>query len=297
MDFVTYEGWPNCIRLSNRVIELIATTDVGPRIIHFGFAGGQNLFKVFNETRGLVDGEDWRNYGGHRLWHAPESIPRTYFPDNTPVQFEGEKNFLKLIQPVETTTGIQKEIEIALHPEEPRVQVVHRLTNQNLWPVELAPWALSVMAAGGRCIVPQEPFRPHTEDLLPARPLVLWSYTDMADPRWTWGTKYVQLRQDPLNNKPQKIGVRNTPGWAAYQLGEDLFIKTFPFDPSARYADFGCNNEIFTNEVILEIESLGPLAGLPPGGSVVHVENWSLHKRAIDADEASIDANLIPLIA
>lgn len=296
MNFIAFEGWPNCIRLSNGTIELIATTDIGPRIIRFGFVGGQNLFKVFNETKGLVEGDEWRNYGGHRLWHAPEEMPRTYSPDNTPIHFEGEKSFLKLIQPVETLTGIQKEIELTLHPSQPQVEVVHRLINRNLWLVELAPWALSVMAAGGRCIVPQEPFRPHPEELLPARPMVLWHYTDMADPRWIWGTRYIQLRQDSSYTNPLKIGVRNSPGWAAYQLGEDLFIKTFPFDGTARYIDFGSNNEIFTNQEMLEVESLGPITCLPPGESVEHKETWYLHKKSIGVDEAAIDAELLPLI-
>ena len=41
---VPYAGWPNCYSLSNGDVELIATTDVGPRIIHCGFVGSQNLF-------------------------------------------------------------------------------------------------------------------------------------------------------------------------------------------------------------------------------------------------------------
>ena len=40
-----YRGWPNCCRLSNGLIDLIATTDVGPRIIRFGFVGEDNEFK------------------------------------------------------------------------------------------------------------------------------------------------------------------------------------------------------------------------------------------------------------
>src|SRR5690349_10985616 len=35
-----YGGWPNCYRISNGEVELIVTTDVGPRIMHYGFVGG-----------------------------------------------------------------------------------------------------------------------------------------------------------------------------------------------------------------------------------------------------------------
>jgi hypothetical protein len=77
------------------------------------------------------------------------------------------------------------------------VTVTHILINRNLWVIELAAWALSVMAPGGVAILPQPPFIPHGEKLLPARPLVQWHYTDMTDPRWKFGRKFILLRQDP----------------------------------------------------------------------------------------------------
>ena len=35
-----YAGWPNCYRITNGEVELIVTTDVGPRVIRYGFVGG-----------------------------------------------------------------------------------------------------------------------------------------------------------------------------------------------------------------------------------------------------------------
>ena len=162
-----YGGWDNCIKLDNNEIELIVTTDIGPRIVRFAFKDGQNLFKEFSDQIGMTGGDEWKLYGGHRLWHAPEETPRTYFPDNGPVGFESSGITVKLIQETETTTGIQKEIEITLDQKENNVKVLHRLINKNLWEVELTPWALSVMANGGRVIIPQEPYQLHEENKLP----------------------------------------------------------------------------------------------------------------------------------
>ena len=47
-----YKGWKNCYRVTNGEIELIVTSDVGPRVIRFGFVGGQNLFKEFPDELG-----------------------------------------------------------------------------------------------------------------------------------------------------------------------------------------------------------------------------------------------------
>ncbi|MDQ1256337.1 MAG: hypothetical protein QG656_933, partial [Candidatus Hydrogenedentes bacterium] len=162
---------------------------------------------------------------------------------------------------------------------------------------ELAPWALTVMAQNGRAVYPQEPFIPHTEYLLAARPMVLWHYTKLNDPRWTWNEKYIQLRQDPKATSPQKVGLMNKQGWAAYTLGEVVFIKRFAFDPAATYPDHGCNNETFTNEDMIEVESVGPMTKLAAsGGTVTHDENWFLFKAEIGTEEAELDSKLMPLV-
>ncbi|MYB54434.1 MAG: hypothetical protein F4X77_19875, partial [Acidobacteriia bacterium] len=65
---IPYAGWPNCYRLSNGEVELIVTSDVGPRIIRYGFEGGQNFFVELEEDLGKTGGDNWRLYGGSRLW-------------------------------------------------------------------------------------------------------------------------------------------------------------------------------------------------------------------------------------
>ncbi len=290
---VEYGAWKRCARLTNGVVEVLATLDAGPRILRYGFVGGQNLLKEYGG--GPVAGDRWHLYGGHRLWHAPEDPVRTYCPDNQPVHCEFSDGLLHLVQPVESATGIEKRIDLSLADVGSQVELTHHLVNRNLWEVELAPWALSVMAPGGRAIIPHETFAPHTESLLPARPVVLWSYTDMADPRWTWGTHFIQLRQDPARG-PQKIGVRNSHGWAAYALHGEVFVKQCACDPDAAYPDFGSNMEFFTNQEMLEVESLGPIARIAPGEGIAHRETWSLYKAAVGTTEEEIATALAPLV-
>jgi len=165
-----------------------------------------------------------------------------------------------------------------MHPEEARVDVEHRLTNTNLWTVELAPWALSVMAPGGRAIIPLPPKGTHPEHLLPNGNITLWAYTDMADPRWRWGTNFVFLDQDESAANPQKAGFFVEKGRAAYQNGEDVFIKHFRTEKGAKYPDRNVNVELFTNAEMLELETLGPLTSIAPGKSVVHTETWQMQR-------------------
>lgn len=297
LETVAYGGWERCYRMTNGEIELIITGDVGPRIIRLGFVGEENLFKEYPEMMGKTGGDAWRIYGGHRFWHAPEHRVRTYLPDNADVAVGMYDGVVEVIQPEEGRTGLQKSLDIVLAPDENKVTVTHRITNKGLWPVTLAPWALSVMAAGGVGIVPLPPRGSHDEHLLPTTSLAIWPYVNMGDKRWTWGEKYILLRQDSAATGPQKIGVACSPGWVGYWRAGYLFIKQFVHQPEATYPDMNSSAELFTDADMLEVETLGPLAEVVPGGSIEHVETWRLFADVpnIEAD-GDVEAYVRPLV-
>jgi hypothetical protein len=111
-----YKGWPNCYRVSNGEIELIVTGDVGPRVVRFGFVGGQNLFKEFADQLGRSGEEKFQLRGGDRVWKAPEDPVATWAPDNVPVVVLVTPTGLVAREPIEPLTNLQKEIEIRMAP-------------------------------------------------------------------------------------------------------------------------------------------------------------------------------------
>lgn len=294
-----YSQYGNVVKLTNGVVDVMVTTDFGPRVIYYGFCGGQNILGELPRSESVkTDFGEWHPYGGHRLWAAPEAMPRSYWPDNDPVNVEiiGDSS-VKFTPPLETATGLQKRITVTLSSTGTGVTLLHEITNKNIWPVELACWALTIMNGGGTTIFPQEPFKPHGEVLLPARPMALWNYTDMSDSRWTFGKKYVLLRTDANKDSAQKIGAAVKAGWAAYLRDGLLFVKRFPYHEGAVYPDYGCNFETFTKGTFMEVESVGPLVELQPGQTVTHVEKWFLFKDVKPGDsEDALDAAIKPLI-
>ncbi len=294
MEKVSYLNQPDCYRLTNGVIEAIVTTAIGPRIIRYGFTGEENILGEVPETIIKTAFGDWKPWGGHRLWTAPEANPRSYVPDNGAIEYELQgDSAIRLIQSTEAQTGIQKEITVSLEPAGASLIVQHKITNRNLWSIDVAPWALTIMNGGGRVILPQESYRSWDEYLLPARPLVLWHYTDLSDARWAIGKKYIQLKADENASAPQKLGLANKQGWAAYHLRGTLFVKRFPYQEGKVYPDYGSNNETYTAASFIELESLGPITRLEPGMAATHEERWSLHRDvSMDASEESIDAAL-----
>ncbi|MBE3071122.1 MAG: hypothetical protein IMZ66_12885 [Planctomycetes bacterium] len=273
MEIIEHGGWKNNIRLANRKIELIATLDVGPRIIHLAVPGKKNVFKQYDEQMGQAGERAWQIRGGHRLWFAPEHPVRTYFPDNSPVAVgRTPKGGVRLHPGPEKANGIQKEIDIYLDAATPHVRLIHRLTNIGRKAVELAPWALSVMAPGGTAVIGLPKRGSHPADLLPDQTLTLWPYTNLGD-RFTLGTQAILLAQKPKTG-PNKFGILTPEGWAAYAVNGCLFIKKFACKAGAAYPDMGCNAEFFTNGDMLEVESLGPVVRLAPGKKVEHIEDW-----------------------
>lgn len=298
---VKYSHYGECYKLSNGTVDVLVTLDVGPRVIFYGFTGGENnLAELGPDAKVPTEFGEWHPWGGHRLWHAPEVLPRSYMPDNGPVESEMiGKSTVRVAPALEKETGIQKQIHVSLDREGTGVTLTHILTNKGIWPVELAPWALTIVRGGGQTILPQEPFVSHDDKLLPARSLTLWGFTDMSDPRWTFGKKYVRLKTDSkITGNPQKIGAMNKLGWAGYLRDKTLFIKRFPYIEGANYPDYGCNFETYTDGDFMEVETLAPLVKLEPGESATHVEHWYLFKDVnAGATEDSLDKAISPLVA
>lgn len=296
MENLEYGGWPNCVRLSNGTMELVMTTDVGPRVIRCGFIGGENLFREYEDQTGKTGGEDWRIYGGHRLWHAPEVRPRTYAPDNEAVTLDWDGTTLTLTQPREVWTAVQKEMRVSLAEWGNRVKVTHRITNHNLWEIELSAWAISVMRGGGFAILPRTPYGKHGENLVAAQNISLWRYTNLADPRFTWGEKYILVRTDPESTNPQKVGILNTEGWAAYATGGEVFLKKIEHQADAVYPDLNASSQVYTQGEMIELETLSPLTRIDRGETLEWVEHWSLLRGEVTQDESAIEAFFAPHI-
>jgi hypothetical protein len=283
LERIRYRGWENAYRISNAAIELVVLADVGPRIVSCAFPGGENIFHEVPEQAGLTGGDEFRLYGGHRLWIWPE-VGRTYFPDNSAVTVSQSDRYVSFTAPVERAapgSNLQKQLRIKLD-EGSRISVTHRVTNRDSHPIELALWAPTMMKAGGRAILPLPPRAAMDKDHFQSvGPLTLWSFTDFADSRWILGTEYIQLQQqtNPTGRFPEQMtGIFNPSGWGAYFLNGTVFLKTAAVTTGAQYPDFGCNFEVFTNPDFLELESLGPKVQLGPGESARHTESWALFK-------------------
>ena len=267
-------GWP-ALQLATDTFTLMAPLAVGPRLMDFRRPGGENLFYEFPGQQGGRDESDHQLRGGHRLWHSPEHEVRTYQPDNASVEVQQTPGGFSLTGPVEEKTGMGKTLAVSLAA--PGVlRVEHRLTNHGMWPVPCAAWPLTMLRRGGWGVVPLFPKGEHPRDLLPEYSMVPWSYTDLSAPCWQFRPSFLGI-DTRVAKDPQKLGFTNYPGWSAYWLEGDTFVKyATPPRTGETYPDLGCCFETFCNDSLIELETLSPLVSLEPEATIVHTEYWGL---------------------
>lgn len=262
--------------IASKWLSLEVLENAGPRIVRLSLSGSPNLFA---ELPAFVIPTSFGNYhfwGGHRLWHAPEAMPRTYLPDDEGLAITEFQDGFCLEGQTEPHTGIQKSIEVHLAMDKPEVRLVHTLTNHGQQAVELAPWSITQLRLGGVAIAPLPAGNSDPDGLLPNRQISLWPYTRVHDPRLLWDDDFILLKARP-GLPACKIGYFNPHGWLAYWIEGVLFRKVFDPHPGAPHPDGNCNAEIYCNDQFVELESLAPLIPIEPGERVQAHETWELY--------------------
>lgn len=275
-------NYGKCLEISNGIVELLVTLDLGPRIIKYAFVGGENVMHTDVDRKGnrmddemdemFGKGSAWYLYGGHRLWISPE-YTETYYPDNDPVAYTTDEKGATFTPPLQRVTGLQFKTRVEVAQDSADVKIIHTIENCSGEPVVFAPWALSVLAPGGVEMIEQ-----NDEDTgyLANRTMVIWHYVDLTDDRLYLGKRFITLKQDAAKG-PFKLGFDLHKAKAAYLNHGDLFVKRYTHYEDGEYPDNGCSFETYTNESFLECETLGEI-GVKPAGSIVrHEETWTLY--------------------
>jgi hypothetical protein len=261
-------------------VAAIVTTSVGPRILGLVRPDGRNaLAEVPDATLRCPGSGPFRLRGGHRLWAAPEDPRVTYRPDDDPTEVEELADGVRVTTPTDSVAGTQRRMSVRVLGAG-RFAVDHRVVNRADRVQRLAPWAITMMAPGGRAWLPLLR-RPFDEGGFQAqRNIVFWPYTRLADPRLSLGDGALELRTDRPEllslDAPVKVGTSGRRGWIAHWRDGLLLVKHARHDEGAVYADMGASAQVYANPTNTELETLGPLVDLAPGEGTDHHEVWEV---------------------
>jgi hypothetical protein len=258
-----------CVRLQGPSSAVIISTSVGPRVL--GLLGrGDNLFAILPEA-GLErhDGDRFRFLGGHRLWAAPEIPEITYQPDDRPCTVTEVEDGIR-VEAVPDGAGLIKSIQVRRDGDGWRVD--HVLGNGSGRPLTVAPWAVTQLRLGGEVILP---IGGGAVGLQADRSLVLWPYSDLSDRR-VWLTSDAVHLEAVAGVSPLKLGAAPSEGWVSYRVDAEVFEKRVAIDPAASYPDRGAVVQVYLCDDFCELETVGSLREVHPGGAATHTEHWSL---------------------
>jgi hypothetical protein len=251
-------------------------TTGGPRIVGLGLEGGENLLADTPDAGWDSGFGKYELVGGHRLWAAPESDACAY-PDMTELVVAAVPGGVRLTGAMEPPMGIRKAIEIRLSQDAASLTLRHFITNEGKQPLHIAPWGISQFKLGGVAFVPLVlPVRAHIN--VPNQVVALWPYASWSDERFAVGREVLTINATP--GPEFKVGCLSHFGVVGYLIDGVLFTKRFDPALDSDHPDLSTNLQMFINDTNIELESLGALATLAPGETVVHDELWEM--RAVE---------------
>jgi hypothetical protein len=288
IELTTWGGWQRVYRLVDAHVEMSVVTEIGPRIIAVRVHDQPNI--LFHDT-GAIGRGDWRIYGGHRIWLAPET-EASYAPDNSPCTVTVNDDELIIEAPVDPLSKLQKVLVISA--EDGVFHVRNIIRNTGVMLATGAVWALTCVRPDAKVFFPWG--RPGNWRM---KKICYWTSwcgdaqrSNVQSPQWKPTEELFVI--DPTG-EVGKVGTNGEEGWigAIFPAANTTFYKQFVRQDGATYLDDGCAIQSYTCPQFIEMETLSPCAVINPGEELVHEECWRVRVGLADlADVAAIRAEL-----
>lgn len=318
VEHAEHRGWKS-FRLSNGLVSIYVVPDVGGRVIQFQLADHPFFFvnselagKVFPPEENGGGQGGWKNYGGSKLWPAPQGWENDAEWPGPPdpvldggvyrgevTRREAEHVAVTVTSPPDARTGIQLARTISLFSGGTQVRHECVMKNISRRPVRWAIWEVIQHDTAD----PKEPAKFNDD---------YWAYCPLnpqsAHPRGfsplfgqathaSWRPDYERkLLAVKYDYRVGKVGIDTSAGWLAVVNGQSghCFVARFRRFPDATYPDhatveiwlngageFIINGASFTNApdpketpYFMESEILSPLADLQPGEEYRFTIDW-----------------------
>ena len=275
-------------------LAVVVDGGAGPRISSLRHRGTE-LLAVLDppEVVGPAGGPQLSLHGGYRLWVAPESPEVTYRLDDRPCPVAADEGRAVV---ADAGTPLARRLEVVL--DDTGLTTSHTLRNTGDHPLDVAPWAITQVRPGGQVVLPIGRTPVDAHGMQASGLVTTWPYTDLSDERIAFRPGLVTLegraRDHATGPDATKVGVDGFAGWMAVLLdGTVLVVRTAPRPALGSFADLGATSQAYVHRRFTEVESLGPLTTLAPGGSRTLEQRWTI----ADAPATDPDVDAVAAIA
>ena len=291
---INYKGWGGAIELSNDFLIVTTVPDLGGRTMQYQFGDYRFFYEnpaEFGQLYPLeVHKERWVNYGGYKMWLAPQE--RWKWPPDAVLdggRYAGKltpaelgRASLTVTSPKDSPTGMLFARTLTIFPDCTRVQVDQAMRNisqreqvWSLWEVTQINTAPPVGSTADYnpnllVIVPL-----HPNSRFPTGYQVMAGATNNPEWRTDLYPGFLTVEYKMLRGQ---IGLDSNAGWMAFADTEakKVYVKRWKYFAAQTYPDRGDSIELWTDDKLpyLELEVLSPLVRLKPGKSYHFVEDW-----------------------
>jgi hypothetical protein len=310
---VSYKGW-KALALENDLVRLHVVPGIGGRVIQYRL--GEKEFFWVNPTltgkmspqTGLDADGGWMNYGGDKLWPAPQGWdnaqqwpgPPDAVLDGQPFRAQAKlsSGTVRLTSRDDPRSGICFSRRIRLHPRSTRVSIEATMTNIDDKPRRWGIWAHTQLDAG---LPDSDDYNRLMRAWCPINPRSRFDrgyqviFGEKDNPSFDADAERGLVKVS-YQYKVGKIGLDSHAGWVATVDGRegDVFVQRFKFEPERAYpegssVEFWHNglgriyaynkwmemaNNRNENPYVFESEVLSPFARLQPNESYKWAYDW-----------------------
>lgn len=253
------------IRMSSPYIELEVVPEINRIMGLRALPDGENILWESRSTRYFP----WINYGGSKVWPAPQSSWRYAWPPRRDIEQKGgvceigKDGSLLLKTPFAASSGVRFERRIELFADRPGLRLTETIINESPVSKKLSAWEVSQLKPKGMIILPllQNVEMKMDYGIIPP-------HTKISS---------VLFMKDDMYKR--KLSLCSREGVSAYFYKGTLLLRrelNVPLD--GRYSDGDGNVEIFCGNGYIEMEGLGELRELAPGERRSFIHEWYLFR-------------------
>jgi hypothetical protein len=274
---IQYNGWNNCWRMSNGVVDLVVVPQIG-RIMRYGMINKRNILWEAKEEEGKTNppqtSKSWVNFGGDKLWVAPQSIwgwPPDPWLDSGSMTVKILPGHRLLLTGQESPiTHVRFSREIILAPKGTDVTFVNRMKNIGKQHVKWGIWQITQVNGDGETTLYIDKHSRFKGSVYKFKNMA----PDSAHLKISHGMAFFRLHP----GKNQKIGSDSTKGLIIGRWPDYTFTIFSAYHHGLIYPDMGCGQEIYSSDTLnyVEMESLSPIYSLSPGKQARFVTRWTL---------------------
>lgn len=271
-------GYTNCILLTNGTTNVILDPNVGGRVLSYEHLGKNILFE--NQS---LNGKTWKDgfptfeVSGGRFDIGPEKTTpfRPSFHNTWTAEITG-KNSARMSSPRDSILGIQLIRDFHLDENSSKLTCTQTIKNISDTVKRYAHWSRTFAKGGGLCLVPLNPNSRLPQGYAIYRSKNVLDFDPEAEENIRVRDGILEIIGPPSH---PKFAIDSHAGWLAYiSKDNQLFIKKFKVDENRLYGDMLANPVsiwYYKNEKT-ELEPIGPLEIIDPGGTVSFTEQWWL---------------------